>query len=288
MKIQIEEKFIQFDDRNLYAKLISSQNGNSKIAVYLHGGGIYGNSSLVERPAKFLLEQNAFGKIILFDRLGFGKSSPLTKTITNREQAEIIKIAIKKLIDENSYTLICSSYGGLTGLWLAHFDNSANKIYLMASSPSLNSPNFLYRFLGKAKLLKLFFKLTVFLFLGRSKNNNFSQDEFYNAKKYIDFTKTGIKSIKNIKRKSINSVFLNIDSMFKKENLSFPIELKIRKEVIQIVGSEDEFWKKPIGKSYLKNYESFKRIEIKGANHKDLILRMKEFHEIIINNELNT
>lgn len=63
---------------NIYTCIVSAPL-QGKTALYIHGGGSGGNHTMILRPAKWLIEQGFFNKVILPDRRGEGLSTPLTK-----------------------------------------------------------------------------------------------------------------------------------------------------------------------------------------------------------------
>ena len=121
---------------NIYTCIVSTPiQGNT--ALYIHGGGSGGNHTMIQRPAKWLIQQGFFNKIILPDRRGEGLSTPLTKKLSIKDHAKDMKALLNTLDIYENITVIGISYGGPIAIELASIDSRVEEIILMASSPSL-------------------------------------------------------------------------------------------------------------------------------------------------------
>lgn len=262
----------------LAGKELAGKELAGRKALYLHGGGIYGDHTLAVRPSKWLVKNEIFDLIILPDRIGSGKSSPFTKQMSIKEQSEIISSLLDVLKIDESITVIGSSYGGLISLMLASIDKKINKVILLSSSPTLANPSGLIKVLGHTGLLKIFLKLMLYIYLGRSKPAFIDQDEFYDLNDTVSFTKLAQKVLKHTDRKLLKSMLYKVDSLLDKNNLTIPEDMNLDIPVIQVIGEKDEFWGRDIPEKFKKTLPRLKRSVIKGSSHKDLIQRAEEFH----------
>ncbi len=69
------------DDLEIFTKILSKDNEVNRTCLYIHGGAFAGNHTMIERPARWLLKNNYFSKMILIDRRGDGLSSNLKRNI---------------------------------------------------------------------------------------------------------------------------------------------------------------------------------------------------------------
>ena len=259
-------------------KVIYREELAGRKALYLHGGGIYGDHTLAVRPSEWLVKNKIFDLIILPDRIGSGKSSAFTKQMSIKEQGEIMSSLLDVLKIDESITVIGSSYGGLIALLLASIDKRINKVILPGSSPTLANPFNLIKFLGYTGILKIFIKLMLYVYLGKSKPAFIDQDEFYDLNDTGSFTKLALKVLKHTDRNQLRSMLYKVDSLLDINNLSIPEDLKLSIPVIQVIGEKDEFWGRDIPEIFKKNLPLLKRSVIKGASHKDLIQKAEVFH----------
>lgn len=252
-------------------------------AVFLHGGGITGNSTLVRRPAAWLLENNVFDEIVLPDRRGAGGSSPFFMVTSFSELAGDIKILLDKLEITGALTLLAASYAGPIALNLAAIDSRISRVFLLASSPMLLITKGELGILHKMKLLVPVIKLILKLLTGRSQHqlDCVDLDFVYDISHPTGYIAAQVKILRQMKRSRLTSMLLQVDSVFKEENQEISKDIKIRIPVYQIIGSRDTVWQHTSPAKYSGNMKHFRQELIPNARHRDLFFRADEFLQLV-------
>lgn len=263
-------------------EIIFKNEFSGRKALYIHGGGIYGDHTLAARPAEWLIHNEVFDVIILPDRIGSGKSSPLTKPITIKEQSEEMKLLLDVMDINEKITVIGASYGGLVSLLLADIDERVEKVILMGSSPTLQKASFGFRFTGKTGILKNILKFIVWVYAGKCPPKYVNQDEFYDLKTFREYRKMAVKILSHISRNELRSMYFKIDSLMDKQNYSIPPNIRMDIPIFQVIGENDEFWRKDIPDIYIKNFPLLSRSVIPQVSHRDIILKADLFHNEVI------
>ncbi len=269
------------DDIKLYTRIISSKQ-QGKTAIYIHGGGSGGNHTMLLRPAKWLIEQGLFTKVILPDRRGEGLSTPLTQKLTIQDHAKDMKALLDKLNLQEKITVIGISYGGPIAIELAGMDPRADEIILMASSPSLKKvkgiQGFLYRTNLLEKITKSFYKKN----LGRFSSEYPSFEKVYDLKNNNELTKFFIKAINHTDKQMQESMMLQNASTLDQNNSAISPDIKLDIPIYQIIGSKDEIWETDITE-YKNRFTNIKNCIIEGEGHKGVILNAGIFYEALKN-----
>lgn len=261
----------------LYTSIISGEN-QGKTAIYIHGGGSGGNHTILLRPAKWLIEQGLFSKVILPDRRGEGLSTPLTQKLTILDHAKDMKALLDELNIEEKITVIGISYGGPIALELAGLDSRVDEVILMASSPSLREvkgiQGFLYRNNLLEKITKYFYKKN----LGKLSTEYPDLEKIYDMKNNKELTKYFVEAIKHTDGKMLESLMLQNASTLDKNNSSVSPDIKLDIPIFQIIGSKDEIWETNITQ-YKNQFTNMKNLIIEGEGHKGVILNADLFYK---------
>ena len=106
--------------------------------MLIHGGGAGANHTIVERPARWLVDRQVYEKIILPDRRGNGASSPLTEIPTFRDHARDMVALLDAQGETGPLDVMGISYGGPIALTLAAMDDRVRRAILFASSPAMH------------------------------------------------------------------------------------------------------------------------------------------------------
>lgn len=271
--------FILPGGTRLYAEILSGRKGSKvRRALFLHGGGVSANHSIVRRPAMWLISHGFFDEVILPDRRGAGESSPFKSLMTTDELALDIRLLLDEMKITEPLTIIASSYGGPIALTLASKDKRIESVILLASSPILNLTKGMLRLPHRLGLLIPAIKFIIRLFTGRSNSEApVDLDFVYDIKSILGYIWAQIRILMKMKRSRLRSMFLQVDSVFLEENMSLGEDVKIKVPVRQVIGSRDAVWEKNIPVKCLKNIPLFHQEIIDGASHKDLFLRADEF-----------
>lgn len=270
---------IIFRDRNSETESFALNAARRK-AIFIHGGGITGNHSIARRPALWLIHKGFFDEVILPDRRGCGESSPFTKVMTFCELAMDMKLLLDKMEIPGTVTAIASSYGGPVALALASMDKRIEKVILLASSPILTLTKGTLSIPYRLGILVPAIKSIIKFFTGgRNYDGYVDLDFVYDIKSIPGYISAQIAILRKIKKSSIQSMMLQVDSVFREENMCLPLDIKVNVPVVQVIGSRDSVWEKNIPARYLKNMPMFHQAIIKEASHKDIFRRAGEFLE---------
>jgi pimeloyl-ACP methyl ester carboxylesterase len=279
-RIQFTEQLDHYEiykNVKLYTRIISIEQPG-KTAIYIHGGGSGGNHTMLRRPAKWLIEQGFFTKVILPDRRGEGLSSPLTQKLTIKEHAEDMKALLDKIGLHEKITAIGISYGGPIAIELAGLDERVGEVILMASSPSLKSvkgiQGFLYRTNLLEKITRSFYKKN----LGRLAVEYPDFEKVYDLKNSSELTNYFIKAINHTDKEMLASMMLQNASTLDQNNSSISSDIKLEIPIFQIIGSKDEIWEINITE-YKNQLTNIKSCIVEGEKHKGVILNAHLFYE---------
>ena len=273
-----EVKHYQINNEiKLYTRIVSGEKVG-KTAIYIHGGGSGGNHTMLLRPAKWLIENELFSKVILPDRRGEGLSTPLNEKLTIKDHAKDMKALLDNLEIEEKITVIGISYGGPIAIELANLDPRIDEIILMASSPSLKDvkgiQGFLYRTNLLEKITKSFYKKN----LGKLAPLYPDFEKVYDLKNSNELTKFFIKAINHTDKKMLESIMFQNASTLDQNNSSVSVDIKLDIPIFQIIGTKDEIWETNID-NYKKQFSNIKSYLIEGEKHKGVILNASLFYE---------
>lgn len=261
----------------LYTRVISGEK-EGKTAIFIHGGGSGGNHTMLLRPAKWLIEQGFFAKVILPDRRGEGLSTRLTQKLSIRDHSMDMKFLLDTLNIDEKITAIGISYGGPIAIELASLDKRVDEVILMASSPSLRDVKGIQGFLYKTKLLE---RLTKYFYkknLGKLPPEYPDFEKVYDLKSNKELTKYFIEAIKHTDSKMLESLMLQNASTLDQNNSAVSPDIKLDIPIYQIIGSKDEIWETDISK-YKNQFTNLKNLVIEGEMHKGVILNADLFYE---------
>jgi len=281
--IKAEEKKIKVKDGlELFVKILSKDNKANKTCLYIHGGAFAGNHTMIERPAKWLMQKDCFDKMILIDRRGDGRSSNLSEKYTLKQESEDIKILLDKLNIEEKLTAIGNSYGGPISLLLSQIDNRIEKVILSASSPTLWHAILPLHILFKINLLSPLIKFISYLITGRKSKKFIDLDFIYDLKHSYEYHKIFSTTLIHSSREELKNIYLKIDSVLMRENLELSKEIVFEIPVLQVIGDKDEFWGKSFPEEYLSNFPNLKRIELEGRKHRNVFMEAEIYHKPMI------
>lgn len=253
-------------------------NKTRRRALFLHGGGVTGNHTIVRRPAMWFLSKGIFDEIIMPDRRGTGESSPFTGLMTTGELARDMKFLLDELGISEHLTVIASSYGGPISLFLASIDKRIDKVILLASSPSLRLTKGVLKTPYRLGMVVPFIKFIIRFLTGRSGYKGYVDLDFvYDITSIPGYILAQIEILKKMKKSRLNSMLLQAESVFLEENMALPADVRLDVPVLQVIGERDSVWERNIPAKYLKNMPFFHQVIIKGASHKDIFMRADEF-----------
>ena len=277
--IKFTEEIKHYDIGNgikLYTRIISGTK-EGKTAIYIHGGGSGGNHTMLLRPAKWLIEQGLFAKVILPDRRGEGLSTPLTQKLAIRDHSMDMKALLDTLGIDEKITAIGISYGGPIAIELAGLDPRVDEIILMASSPSLKAVKGIQGFLYRSNLLE---KITRYFYkknLGKLPPEYPGFEKVYDLKDSKELTKYFVNAIKHTDSKLLESLMLQNASTLDHNNSAVSPDTKLDIPIFQVIGSKDEIWENNMD-DYKNQFTNLKSFIVEGENHKGVILNAESFY----------
>lgn len=278
--IQLTEQLRHYKIENgkeLYTRIVAGKS-EGKTAIYIHGGGSGGNHTMLLRPAKWLIEQGLFGKVILPDRRGEGLSTPLTKVYTIRDHALDMKALLDTLNIKEKITAIGLSYGGPIAIELAGLDSRIDEIILMASSPSLRQVKgfrgLLYRSNLIEKITKSFYRKN----LGKLPPEYPNFEEVYDLKNDKELTRYFVNAIKHTDGKMLESLMLQNASTLDQNNSTVSPDIKLDIPIYQVIGSKDEIWEADMA-PYKNRFSNIKSYIVDGEMHKGVMLHAEKFYK---------
>jgi len=264
------------DGIELYTRIISGPR-EGRTAIFIHGGGSGGNHTMLLRPAKWLIEQGLFAKVILPDRRGEGLSTPLTKILSIKDHSMDMKGLLDALNINEKITAIGLSYGGPIALELAGLDSRIDEVILMASSASLRQVKglrgFLYRNHLLEKIMKSFYKKN----LGRLDPIYPNFEKVYDLQSNKELTRYFLEAIQHTDKKMLESLMLQNASTLDQKNSAISSDIKLDIPIYQVIGSKDEIWETDMT-PYQGRFPNIKSYIVNGETHKGVMLHADKFY----------
>lgn len=263
----------------IYARtLFSTQGREGKTAIFIHGGGSGGNHTIVYRPSCWLINRGAFSSVILPDRRGAGRSSPITSVMTYEENALDMRGLLDAMGISGKVTAIGVSYGGPIALTLAAIDSRVDEVMLVASSPSLRPARGLAGFLYRRGLLERLVKSVYSKSIGTMETAYPDFDGAYDASGVSGLKKLFMDAIRRIDRSRLNSLLLENASTCALQNAAVDARLHVGVPVYRVIGTRDETWEVDTASRYDGQIPLMKSAYIPGAGHKDVFFRAEAFY----------
>lgn len=265
------------NETRLFVRILSGSTAG-KTAIFIHGGGSGGNHTMLLRPAKWLIEQGLFSKVILPDRRGEGLSSPLKQKISIRDHSMDMKALLDTLNIEGKISAIGLSYGGPIAIELADIDDRVNEIILMASSASLKKVKGFRGIIYKSNLLERITRSFYKRNLGKLDPKYPDFESVYDLKNNKELTKFFVDAINHTDSKMLDSLMLQNASTLDHSNSAISSDIKLGIPIFQIIGSKDEIWETDMS-SYQNRFTNIKSFTVEGESHKGVILRAEKFYK---------
>ncbi|MCX7771800.1 MAG: alpha/beta hydrolase [Clostridia bacterium] len=265
----------------LYAKTLQGQNQAGSTALFIHGGGSGGNHTIVDRPARWLIQEGLFHEIILPDRRGAARSAPLDKLMTYEDNAKDLKELLDAMRIQNKITAIGISYGGPIALTLAALDPRIEEVILVASSPSLKPATGLVGFLYRKKLLDKIVAKVYKRLVGKKDAQYPSFDAAYDAKNVGDLKKIFAEAIMKTPKERFDSLLYENASTCDLNNQAISGSIILHTPIYRVIGTKDETWEVDLKDSYQGRLTQIKTSYIEGASHKDVFFRAEEFYQAL-------
>jgi len=268
------------DGIELYTRIICGPR-EGKTAIFIHGGGSGGNHTMLTRPAKWLIEQGLFARVILPDRRGEGLSTPLTNVLSIRDHSMDMKELLDTLNINEKITAIGLSYGGPIALELAGVDSRIDEVILMASSASLRQVKglrgFLYRTHLLEKIMKSFYKKN----LGKLDPMYPDFEKVYDLQNNKELTQYFLEAIQHTDGKMLESLMLQNASTLDRKNSAISSDIQLDIPIYQVIGSKDEIWETNMT-PYKDRFPGLESFIVDGEPHKGVMLHAEKFYKGLI------
>lgn len=268
------------NDIDIYTRIMKS-DGEGKTALFIHGGGSCSNHTMLVRPAKLLMKKELFSEVILPDRRGEGKSSPLTEKLTIMDHAVDMKKLLDRLNIQGKITVLGISFGGPIALSLAGIDERIEEVILIASSPSIKGANGVTALLNKCNLLEPIIKTMYRNLVGKNPSDYPNLDSVYDIKNNKELNKLFVGIIKGTEKERLNSLILQSASTLDKNNNGVEDLVKTEVPIYQVIGDKDEVWESDL-RNYRERFPNIITSRIPGAKHKDCFFRAEEFYKALL------
>lgn len=265
----------------IYCKSLYKEGSRGKTAIFIHGGGSGGNHTIITRPSYWMINKGLFSRIILPDRRGAGQSSPITKIMTYKDNAEDMKQLLNSMGVEEKVTAIGISYGGPIALTLAAIDPRIDEVILLSSSPSLKPARGIMGFLYKHNLLEPIVRKVYKKMIGKLDASYTDFDDIYDAKSVSELKKIFLDGIKHTPKDRFESLMLENASTCSLDNQGISGDIHLNIPVYRVIGTRDETWEVDMGDLYKDRIPFIKTSLIEGASHKDVFFRADEFYDAL-------
>lgn len=254
-----------------------------RTALYIHGGGSGGNHTIVKRPSLWMLQRGLFDRVIMPDRRGAGKSSPITKVMTYADNARDMKELLDSMGIHDKITAIGVSYGGPIALTLAAMDDRIEQVILVASSPSLKPAKGIMGYLYSHHMLEPIVGFVYKKIVGKLPEADGDFDAIYDAKNVGDLKKIFLKGIQSTPKNRLESLLLENASTCNLDNQGISADINLNIPVLRVIGTKDETWEVSLGETYTKRIPDIRTAYIEGAGHKDVFFRAEAFYTALEN-----
>jgi pimeloyl-ACP methyl ester carboxylesterase len=254
----------------------------ARTALFLHGGGLGANYTLVERPGRWLITRDLFDEVILPDRRGSGGSSPMVQPMTVDAQAEDMRRLLDRMNIAGPVTVLGVDVGGPVGMLLAGLDPRVNRVVLIASAP-LHAPlSGTMRFLLRTGILRPLLHREVRRSIGKNTPQPVNYDTAYDAPTAREFSARYSELLKSIPAARADSLVLVAEAGLDPAACSVPERLTLDIPILQVIGEGDESWGGEPSADLLRRFPNLKQRRVPGAYlHKDVYFKSESFYNTL-------
>jgi pimeloyl-ACP methyl ester carboxylesterase len=269
-------------EATLHTVMLRHEDRAGRTALYVHGSGTVGNHTIVERPSRWLIDQDLYDTVILPDRRGCGASSPWTQKPTLGDQAQDMVALLDALGIEGSLDVLGLSTGGPIALTLAHLDNRVELVALISSSPTLKQIAWPWSWLIDIGLVPALMKWVFRREIGKAEPEYIDYDFMYDwedpsrRERWQHF----LEVLRHTPKERLDSVMYEFNATLDPANAEIPEDVRLDIPVLQVIGTEDETWGSEMPEKYHERFADLRRQLIPGADHGDALTRSDEFHAV--------
>jgi len=251
-------------------------------AIFIHGGGLGSNHTLVERPARWLIARDLFDQVVLPDRRGSGESSPLVHPMTLDEQADDLRRLLDRMNIAGPLTALGIDTGGPVALVLAGLDPRVGCVVLVASSPGRTGLSGLPRLLQRAGVLRALINWEIRRSIGKREPRMANFDPAYDAATPREMASHFREAIQTIPAERADSLRYGVEAELDPAIISVPAGLTLDIPILQVIGEGDEVWGGEVGIEIDRRFPNFKRRIVSGAVvHKDVFFKAEGYYQAL-------
>lgn len=271
-----------FDGISLFVKVLKHRHRSGQSLLFIHGGGAGTNHTIIDRPARWLIDRGLYDRVILPDRRGCGRSSPMTYKMTFSDQARDMQALLDARGETGPLDAMGLSYGGPIALTLAYHDTRIQRVILLASSPSLKGMAFPWNLLMRTGLLSLYMRWLYKREIGKAEPAYVNLDEAYEQTSAKENWQSYRRALNHTPADRLESELLQFEATVDPANAAIPEEIELDVPVLQVIGDRDETWG-GMPASYRRRFPNFRQRIVPDAGHKDAIRQADRFLDTLAN-----
>jgi pimeloyl-ACP methyl ester carboxylesterase len=249
--------------------------------LLIHGGGAGANHTIVERPARWLVDQQVYGRIILPDRRGNGASSPLTHIPTFRDHARDMVALLDALGETGPLDVMGVSYGGPIALTQADMDDRIARAILYASSPAMHF-RWPWNWLIRSGLIPWIMRQMYKREIGKAAPRYPDLDIAYEQRTKQDDWEAYKQSLNHTPADRLDSIMYELQANQRPAYTRIDEDVRLAIPVLRVIGSEDQTWGSDWPREYQERFPNFRQVIVPGADHKDAIREADRFLETLV------
>lgn len=250
-----------------------------RTALFLHGGRLGANHTLVERPARWLIARDLFDQVILPDRRGAGASTVLARTPRLEHQAEDMRRLLDRMNIGGPLTALGLDTGGPAALTLAGLDPRVGCVVLLASGFARARLSPLADFLRRIGLLRVLLGWEIRRSIGRSTGKPVTFDPVYDAHSPREMADSFREALKYVPAARESSLAFDAEVQLDPSLVAVSDQLALSIPVLQLIGEVDEYWGGEIPATVLDRFPAFQRRVVKDmALHNDVFFKAEAYY----------
>lgn len=270
---------VDLAEASIHTEVIEGPPRTARLAIFIHGGGMGGNHTLVERPARLLIEDGYFDVMILPDRRGEGESSAQTAAVSIAEHAADMKALLDHLEVEGPLTALGISYGGPIALALAQSDPRIERAVLLASGPTLQPQRAAVRALIGSGLYERGARLALRRLVGTRPPAPADFDSVYDMSTTGEVAALFQDALRRTPPDRLESLLWSIRATLDAQNAGLPGTAPLTVPVLRIIGERDEVWGRQLSGNDRDRLPMLTERVVEGARrHKDVFFKAGAFY----------
>jgi pimeloyl-ACP methyl ester carboxylesterase len=278
---------------SIFARLLRgpkfrTRAGPPRQAIFIHGEGMGGNHTLLERPARWLLVHDLFDVVILPDRRSSGRSSPHTSQPSLPQQAEDMRRLLEVMAELGHYdaqaglTALGVSYGGLVALALAAADPRVTCVGMVAASFTHQPVDGLTQFLMRTGLMQKIMDFQLRRGLGKRPPEPVNFDPGYDAADTRRMSQLFNEALDATPAERAESMRLEYEATHNPAAASLGPDVHLEIPILQVVGEGDEVWLIEPVEDNRRRFPNLKRKVVPGAMmHSEVFRKAQAFYNAL-------